>query len=411
MGDAIPAAAPVWSNDMRVAVTGSSGFIGAHVVDRLLDAGHEVRALDLAPGGPDTRADHQVVDVLDLEAVADALDGCDAIFHLAGMSNVDLAFADPVGTVRLNVEGTGNVCEAARRAGVRRVLFASTVWVYGAVPKGGAAKLGAGGPGGAGLLEDAHIELARAGHVYTSTKLAAELLLHSYRETYGLPFTILRYGIPYGPGMRDELVLARFVAHAAAGEPLTVAGDGRQFRRYVYVRDLADAHVRALTTPGAENATIALEGAERISVLDMAEAVRTHFPDAKIEHVPARPGDYRGREVSAERAARLLDWRPTTTFQDGVRQYVEWYQTERAEHGRAGVAGRAGGPSEAGRRPAPPVPAAPTEKASGPTEKGAAGESARQNGAPATPSATSPATPPATPPARRPGIAATPAER
>jgi len=394
MGVAIPAAAPVWSNDMRVAVTGSSGFIGAHVVDRLLDAGHEVRALDLAPGRPDTRADHQVVDVLDLEAVADALDGCAAIFHLAGMSNVDLAFADPVGTVRLNVEGTGNVCEAARRAGVRRVLFASTVWVYGAVPEGGDVTRGAGAPGGVGLPEDARIELARAGHVYTSTKLAAELLLHSYRETYGLPFTILRYGIPYGPGMRDELVLARFVAHAAAGEPLTVAGDGRQFRRYVYVRDLADAHVRALTAPGAENATIALEGAERISVLDMAEAVRAHFPDVKIEHVPARPGDYRGREVSADRAAQLLDWRPTTSFQDGVRQYVEWYQAERADHGRLAAAGR---------RPAPAVPTAPTEKASGPTRKSAARKSARQDGAPATP--------PVTPPARRPGISATPAER
>lgn len=341
---------------MRVAVTGGSGFIGAHVVDRLLDAGHEVRALDVAAGGGVARADHRVVDVLDLEAMVDALAGCEAVFHIAGMSNVDLAFADPVGTVRLNVEGTGNVLEAARRGGLRRVLFASTVWVYGAVPEEAESA-------GRALGEDTPIELGRAGHVYTSTKLAAELLLHSYRETYGVPFTILRYGIPYGPGMRDELVLARFVARALAGEPLTVAGDGEQFRHYVYVRDLADAHVRALTEPAAENATIALEGTERVSVLEMAEAVRAHFPGIRIEHGPARPGDYRGREISAERAADLLGWRPTTTFQDGVRQYVEWYRAHRAADAR----GTAAQDGARGRVPKAPVPGpgSPKERAAG----------------------------------------------
>ncbi|MBX6389753.1 MAG: NAD-dependent epimerase/dehydratase family protein [Frankia sp.] len=331
---------------MLVAVTGGCGFIGTHVVDHLLDAGHEVRVLDLDVAAANPCADRLAVDVLDLPALTDALAGCEAVFHIAGMSNVDVAFADPVGTVRLNVEGTGNVCEAARRTGVGRVLFASTVWVYGAAPGGGD------GEPEAALTEAAQIELGRAGHVYTSTKLAAELLLHSYRETYGLAFTILRYGIPYGPGMRDELVLAKFVANAATGRPLTVAGDGRQYRRYVYVGDLADAHVRALD-PAAANETVALEGTERVSVLDMAEAVRRHFPDVEIEHVPARPGDYRGREVSGETAARLLGWRPTTSFQDGVRQYVQWFLANR--------------PTAPGRVPTPGgLPAAPRAAAGPP---------------------------------------------
>jgi UDP-glucose 4-epimerase len=124
--------------------------------------------------------------------------------------------------------------------------------------------------------------------------------------------------------MRQELVLARFVRRAAAGEPLTVAGDGRQHRNYVYVRDLADAHVLALAD-AARNTTIALEGSERISVLDMARTVSEHFPGTTIEHVPARPGDFRGRAVSNELAERLLGWRPTTSFRDGVRQYVDWH--------------------------------------------------------------------------------------
>ncbi len=305
---------------MRIAVTGGSGFIGAHVVDRLLDAGNDVISLDLQAQKADPRADHRALDVLDLPSVISAFAGCNMVFHLAGMSNVDHAYADPIRTVRLNVESTANVCEAARVTGVRRVLFASTVWVYGAA----AGDLDDPSP----LTEDAEFALDRAGHVYTSTKIAAELLLHSYQQTYGLDFTILRYGIPYGPGMRDELVLARFLRKALDGQPLTVAGDGQQFRNYVFVRDLADAHVLALGD-AARNATIALEGDERVSVLAMAEAVRDHCPGVKIDHVPARPGDFRGRPVSNAQAEVLLGWRPTTGFTDGVRQYVEWYLANR----------------------------------------------------------------------------------
>ncbi|WP_322759103.1 NAD-dependent epimerase/dehydratase family protein [Frankia sp. Cr2] len=305
---------------MRITVTGGSGFIGAHLVDRLLDAGHDVISVDLHAHVADPRADHRIVDVLDLPSVTSAFAECDMVFHLAGMANVDHAFADPIRTVRLNVEGTANVCEAARITGVRRVLFASTVWVYGA-------------SGGdlddpQALTEAAEFAMNRAGHVYTSTKIAAELLLHSYQQTYGVDFTILRYGIPYGPGMREELVLARFLRKAIDGEPLTVAGDGQQFRNYVFVRDLADAHVLAMDA-AARNETIALEGDERVSVLAMAQAVRDHFPGVEIEHIPARPGDFRGRSVSNAKAEALLGWRPTTRFADGVRQYVEWYLADR----------------------------------------------------------------------------------
>ncbi|PPJ24943.1 epimerase [Nocardia nova] len=302
---------------MRIGVTGGSGFIGAHVIRRLAEAGYTVYALDtVAPSRPDPRARFRRLDVLDSTAVVDASADLEVIFHLAGMSNVDVAHQDPLRTVRLNVDGTANVLDAARVHGLRRVVFASTVWVYGAafdVSDGTRA-----------LTEAAPMALAKAGHIYTSTKIAAELLIHSYAETYEVPFTILRYGVPYGPGMRDELVLARFVRKAIAGEPLTVAGDGKQFRNYVFVEDLADAHARVLDE-AAENQVIALEGSERVSVLDMAEAVQARFPGTPIEHVPARPGDFRGIDVSNALAEKLIGWRPTTSFQDGVRRYVEWY--------------------------------------------------------------------------------------
>ena len=126
----------------------------------------------------------------------------------------------------------------------------------------------------------------RAGHVYVSTKLAAEMLVHSYREMYGQEFTILRYGIPYGPRMRDALVVARFVRAAVEGSPIIIAGTGEQQRSYVYVEDLADAHVRALT-PAAANQTLALEGGTPVSVREIADVVCSLVRPVPVRHTEA----------------------------------------------------------------------------------------------------------------------------
>jgi UDP-glucose 4-epimerase len=291
------------------------------VIRRLADAGHQTCVLDRRK--PKAGTECREVDVLDLAAVIEATADLDVIFHLAGMSNVDFAYQDPVRTVRLNVDGTANILEAARRNGLRRMVFASTVWVYGSTTDTS--------DGTQPLTEAAPIALAKAGHIYTSTKIAAELLIHSYADLYAVPFTILRYGVPYGPGMRDETVFARFVQKALAGEALTVAGDGKQFRNYVFVEDLADAHARVLDD-AAENQVIALEGSERVTVLEIAKAVQGHFPGTRIEHVAGRKGDFRGIDISNAHAEQLIGWRPTTPFRDGMRRYVDWYL---AQHGNA----------------------------------------------------------------------------
>ena len=219
---------------MQVAVTGGGGFIGSHVVDRLILAGHDVRVIDVQPRWRNPDATYLTVDVFDEDGLGAGVAGCAAVFHLAGASNVNEVAADPVSAVRLNVEGTARVLEAARQHGCGRVILASTVWVYGAAQGKGE------------LAEDFAVDLRSAGHVYVSTKLAAELLVHSYQEMYGQDFTILRYGIPYGPRMREELVVARFVQAVREARPITIAGTGEQQRNYVYVEDLADAHVRVL---------------------------------------------------------------------------------------------------------------------------------------------------------------------
>jgi UDP-glucose 4-epimerase len=294
-----------------VAVTGGGGFIGSHVVDHLVRAGHQVRVIDADPRWRNHAARYWTADLFDSETLARALTGCSAVFHLAGASDVNEVAANPVAAVRLNVEGTARILEAARSQRCERVLLASTVWVY-------ASTVGAGE-----RTEDAPVDLHRAGHVYVSTKLAAELLVHSYREMYGQHFTILRYGIPYGPRMREALVVARFVRAALEGRPITIAGTGDQQRNYVYVEDLADAHVRALA-PAAADQVLALEGGTPVSVREIADTVRELIADVPVDYVPARAADYQGVSISNRAAKELLDWSPETPFAGGVRRYLDW---------------------------------------------------------------------------------------
>jgi len=300
---------------MRITVTGGSGFIGSHVVDHLLAAGHEVIVVDTQPPHrPDVV--YRAGDVNDLSTLIKATAGSDAVFHLAAVSDVNDAHADPVGTMEVNVVGTAKVCEASRRNQLKRTVLASTVWVY------------ATAPGDGPIVEDAPLVPTRGAHVYTASKIAAELVVSSFSELYGLEYTILRYGIPFGPRMRRELVIPRFLQCARNEGKVTIHGDGLQFRNYLYVEDLAAAHVLALG-PASARQVFNLEGPAPVSIRRIAEMARELIdPDVEIEFVAARPGDYAGREVSSDKAARLLGWAPRISFEEGMRRYVEWWLAE-----------------------------------------------------------------------------------
>ena len=298
---------------MKVLVSGGSGFIGSHVVDKLLEADHEPRILDLvaSPHHPDV--DAVLGDLCVAEISRAALVGCEVVIHLAALADVDKVATDPAETDRVNTRGTQVLLEAARDARIGRFVFASTIWVYG----------DAAGP--EAVDEDMPLGLPK--HFYTATKIAGEMYTASYGELYDLEWTILRFGIPYGPRARPSAVLPAFTAKALAGQPLTIAGDGTQSRRFVYVEDLADGIVAALV-PVAANRVYNLVGRENTSVRAIARAVRDVVGDVPIEHIPGRAGDLRGGNISGERAAAELGWEPRTTFAEGVRRYVEWVTRE-----------------------------------------------------------------------------------
>jgi UDP-glucose 4-epimerase len=312
---------------MKVLVTGGAGFIGSHVVDKLLAAGHEPRILDLIPSPYHPDVETVLGDLGERATVQRALEGVDAVLHLAAVADVDQVAKNPTLTDQVNTRGTQVLLEGARQAGVQRFVYASTIWVYG----------DASGP--EALDEDTPLGLPK--HFYTATKIAGEMYTSSYGELYDLEWTILRFGIPYGPRARPTAVVPAFTAKALAGQPLTIAGDGTQSRRFVYVEDLAEGVVASLV-PEAANRVYNLVGRENTSVRAIARAVRDVVGDVPIEHIEGRAGDLRGGNISGERAATELGWEPRTAFADGVRRYVEWVTEDAARPSAATASSRDG---------------------------------------------------------------------
>lgn len=300
----------------RVLVTGGSGFIGSHVVDRLSMTGWAPRIYDLrpsphhAPGLVDT----VVADLLDPDALRRAMRDCDAIIHLAASADVGIVAREPVEAEQANARGTLAVLEAAREVGVGRVVYGSTIWVYGA--------------SGDGVIDEGS-PIGLPPHLYTATKLAGEMYCASYAELYGVQYTILRFGIPYGPRARPSAVIPIFVRKALEGEPLTLAGDGGQTRRFVYVEDLAEGIVRGLA-PRAANRVYNLASDETVTIRELAETVDELVGDVEIVHTPARAGDFGGAEVSSARAAEELGWSAHTPLHEGIGRYLAWVREQDA---------------------------------------------------------------------------------
>lgn len=303
---------------MKILVTGGCGFIGSHLVDQLLvNPKNQVVVFDSKPPLEEVKdkIGHIRSNILNSKELLRGFRGIDYVYHLAAIADVNDVYQRPFDAGLVNTQGTLNVLEAARFNQVKRVILASTDWVYSNCPE---------------EMVDEETRLCRPAHLYTVTKIAAEYYCHSYWKLYSLPFTILRYGIPYGPRARKGGVIFNFVKRGLEKKPLLIHGSGSQFRQFIYVEDLAEGNIAALSEK-ARNRIYNLDGAKKITIREIAETVQKIIPGSQIKHVKERPGDPFGKSVSIERVKKELSWLPTTSFEEGLRKYLNWYKNTKWE--------------------------------------------------------------------------------
>jgi UDP-glucose 4-epimerase len=313
---------------MRALVTGGAGFIGSHIVRRLLATGYDVRVIDnLATGSPanleEVIGDIEFfeLDVRNPDAVRGAASDCDAIFHIAALSSLPSSIADPLASHETNATGTLNVLMAAREANVGRVVFASSSSIYGAAMP--------------------QVETVRPLPIAPQAvgKLAAESYCRSFHDVYGLETVSLRYFSVFGPRQDPKSeyagVIPRFIHSLRRGESPVVFGDGEQTRDFTFVEDVVDANMAALTTAGIGGRVYNIGAAQALSVNQIAERLRSELgAEVEISHGPDRRGDVRHSVADITAARAELGYEPSVTLDEGITRTVKYYIEQELEERR-----------------------------------------------------------------------------
>lgn len=249
---------------MRAVVFGGAGFVGSHVADALAAVGHEVAVYDVKLS-PYLQAGQRMVvgDILDQAKVAEAMAGAQVVYNFAGVSDIDEARHLPIETVQANILGTVILLEEARKAGVRRFVLASTIYVY-----------------------------SHAGGFYRASKQACEAYVEEYQREYGLPYTILRYGTLYGRRADMRNSVYRFLSQAIAERKIVYYGEGDEVREYIHAEDAARCSVEILD-PAFENQHVILTGHQPMRVRDLMTMIREILGDAvEVEFREALPREH-----------------------------------------------------------------------------------------------------------------------
>lgn len=306
---------------MKALVTGGAGFIGSNICAALLRDGAEVTILDDLSSGhavnleglPDARFVEG--DIRDPDAVARAMSGCEAVFHLAASVGNKRSIDHPDEDTAINVNGTLAVLEAARAAGVRKVVASSSAGIYGelkTIP----------------IAEDHPIEPLTP---YGVSKLYTEKMSLAFAHVYGIEAICLRYFNVYGPNQRFDAygnVIPIFAFRALRGEPITIFGDGQQTRDFVHVDDVVQANLKAARNRGTSGAFNIASGTQ-MRILDLAQAVNAHVEEpVAIEHGPERAGDVAHSLADITAARNAFGFDPVIAMEPGLAQYMDWAKDE-----------------------------------------------------------------------------------
>ncbi len=316
---------------MNFLVTGGAGFIGSHVCERLLHAGHAVWAFDdlnpfydpvlkrrnlgeiQALGRPFQFVAGDLTD----RAALDALLGrvrFDQIIHLAARAGVRPSLEEPALYQRVNVEGTVNLLEAARRAGVRKLILASSSSVYGVNAK---------------VPFSESDPIFHAISPYAASKLACEALGHVYHHVYGLDVVMLRFFTVYGPRQRPDLAIHKFAALIEAGKPIPFFGDGSTARDYTYVTDTVDG-VMACTEREFGFDILNLGESQAVTLSRLVELLEAALgKQAIINRQPPQPGDVPITYADVSKAREKLGYHPRVKIEEGIPRFVEWFRSAR----------------------------------------------------------------------------------
>src|SRR6266581_3194278 len=310
---------------MRILVTGGAGFIGSHLVEKLLAAGHEVVILDdfndfydpqikhanIAGFAKDVTVYH--VDLRDGGSVRSLFhrEKVDAIAHLAARAGVRPSIQHAQLYCDTNVSGTLHLLEAARVTGVERFIFASSSSVYGAsktIP----------------FSEDEHLRQTIS--PYAATKVAGEFLCSTYSHLYNLRVLALRYFTVYGPRQRPDLAIHQFTRRIYAGQPIDQFGDGSTRRDYTYIDDIIQGTMAALEYEGPLFDIFNLGESETIQLKDLIVAIENALGKrARINQLPEQPGDMSLTCADISKARKLLGYKPTTRLSEGLPNFIDWF--------------------------------------------------------------------------------------
>jgi UDP-glucuronate 4-epimerase len=310
---------------MKLLITGGAGFIGSHLVDRVLKEGHEVTVIDnfdpsYSPAAKEENiAEHNKhprytllrADIRNMEILREKLSGdFDQIIHLAACAGVRPSIANPVKYHEVNIGGTQNLLELAKERGIKRFVFASSSSVYGI------------NPNVPWKEDEPHL---RPISPYASTKASCEILGSVYSHLYGIRFTALRFFTVYGPRQRPDLAIHKFASGLIRGVPIPIHGDGSSSRDYTYIDDIVAGLLAALDHGGSDYEIINLGNDRSITLMDLVQVIaKATDTDPIIQRLGDQPGDVPHTRADITKASRLLNYRPTTTVESGVEKFTEW---------------------------------------------------------------------------------------